>query len=78
MFQAYVGLEPLISGKRRRARLEYLKKQTCPEDSDDDDADPELLVTARVDELLNEFIENDEIIYILRVPSVSEYTLFGS
>ena len=77
-FQTYVGVMPINTRVRRIARLKWLQKKVFPEDDVDGDADPELLVTARVDKLLNEFRENDEIIYIRGVPSMSECTPSGS
>ncbi len=73
-FQCYVGVKSINTKVSPIARLKWLQRKVYPEDAADDDARPDLVVTARVDGLMNEFRENDEIIYIRGVPSGSEYT----
>ena len=61
-FQDYVGVMPMSNNTDHSVRLRWLQQKVFPKDVDDED--PDLLVTARLGKLMNEFKVNDEIIYI--------------
>ena len=73
-FQDYVGVMPTEgdADTDRSKRLKMMQRMVFKEDAQKNDKDHNLLVTARLGTLMNEFKVNDEIIYTRVMSSTCE------